>query len=321
MAPPNLSELVATTLQNRRGEFADNVLKHNALLSRLKMKDKVQLADGGYTLIEELDYAENSTFKYYSGYEVLDISPSEVFSAAEFDWKQAAVVVSISGLEERQNAGRHAVSRLLDRRIKNAEKTLQNNLSIGIYSDGTGAGGKQIGGLQLLVADDPTTGTVGGINRASFAFWRNKTYDFSDNSVTPSATTIQGAMNNLWLRLVRGSDHPDFIVADSIYFNYFWQSLQAIQRIGEEKDASSGFQSLKYYGPGGSADVIYDDQCPASRMYLLNTDYLFWRPHKGANMTPLTKRESINQDATVVPIIFMGNLTMSNASLQGVIKP
>lgn len=321
MAPPNLSEIVATTLQNRRGEFADNVLKHNALLSRLKKKDKVQLADGGYSLIEELDYAENSTFKYYSGYEVLDISPSEVFSAAEYDWKQAAVVVSISGLEERQNAGREGVIRLLDRRVKNAEKTLQNNLSIGVYSDGTGAGGKQIGGLQLLVADDPTTGTVGGINRASFSFWRSKTYDFSDNSVTPGSTTIQGAMNNLWLRLVRGSDHPDFIVADSTYFNYFWQSLQAIQRIGSESDAASGFQTLKYYGPGGAADVFYDDQCPASRMYLLNTDYLFWRPHKGANMTPLTRRESINQDASVVPIIFMGNLTMSNAALQGVIKP
>lgn len=321
MGTPNLSELVATTLKNRRGEFADNVLKHNALLARLKKKDKVQLADGGHTLVEELDYAENTTFKYYSGYEVLDISPSEVLSAAEFDWKQAAVVVSISGLEARQNAGRQAVIRLLERRIKNAEKTLQNNLSIGVYSDGTAAGGKQIGGLQQLVADDPTTGTVGGINRASFSFWRNKTYDFSDNAVTPSASTIQGAMNNLWLRLVRGSDHPDLIVADSNYFNFFWQSLQAIQRIGSEKDAAAGFQSIKYYGPGGSADVVYDDVCPTNRMYMLNTDYLFWRPHKEANMTPLERRESINQDALVIPIIFMGNMTLSNASLQGVIKP
>ena len=32
-----------------------------------------------------------------------------------------------------------------------------NNISSGVYSDGTGSGGKQIGGLQLLVADDPTT--------------------------------------------------------------------------------------------------------------------------------------------------------------------
>ena len=50
----------------------------------------------------------------------------------------------------------------------------------------------------------------------------------------------------------------------------------------------------------------------------LNTDYLFWRPHKDANMEPLEKRQSTNQDATVIPIVFMGNLTMSNAARQGV---
>jgi hypothetical protein len=48
---------------------------------------------------------------------------------------------------------------------------------------------------------------------------------------------------------------------------------------------------------------------------------MFWRPHRSANMIPLERRESINQDAVVVPLIFMGNLTMSNASLQGVIEP
>ena len=320
MASPNLTEVVTTTLRNRRGRLADNVLNHNALLRRLNMNGNVQLADGGRTLVEELEYAENSTFKYYSGYEVLNIAPSDVFSAAEFDWKQAATVVSISGLESRRNSGREQSIRLLDRRIRNAEKTMMNNLSIGVYSDGTGTGGKRIGGLQLLVADDPATGTVGGINKANFTFWRNQEYDFSDESVTASSTTIQAAMNELWLEVLRGPDHPDMIIGDSTYFNFYWQSLQTIQRIGSEINAAAGYETLKYHGPGGSADVFYDDQMPATHMYFLNSNYIFWRPHRDANMEPLMRRESTNQDATVIPIIFMGNMTLSNMSLQGVMQ-
>jgi hypothetical protein len=320
MASPNLTELVTTTLRNRRRKLADNVLNHNSLLRKLNQSGNVQNAAGGRTLVEELEYAENSTFKYYDGYEVLDISPSDVFSAAEYNWKQAAVVVSISGKERRQNSGREQMIRLLDRRIRNSEKTMMNNLSIGVYSDGTGTTGKQIGGLQLLVPDDPTTGTVGGINRATFTFWQSVKYGgVADGGGAVSATNIQNYMNSVWIQLVRGADRPNMIVADSTYFNFFWQSLQAIQRIGQANTGDSGFENLMYHGPGGRAEVMYDDQCPAAHMYFLNSDYFFWRPHSDANMEPLSRREPVNQDAVVVPLIFMGNLTMSNSSLQGVL--
>ena len=192
------------SLRNRRGQLADNVSNHNSLLRKLNQRGNIQLEGGGRTLVEELEYAENQTFKYYSGHEALDIQASDVFSAAEFDWKQAAVVVTISGRERRINAGKEQSIRLLEKRLGNAEKTFMNNISTGVYSDGTGTGGKQVGGLQSLVADAPATGTVGGINRANFSFWRNQTYDFSDESVTASATTIQDAMNTLWLECLRG---------------------------------------------------------------------------------------------------------------------
>lgn len=321
MASPNLTEIVTTTLRNRRGKLADNVLNHNALLRRLNERGNVQMESGGRTLIEEIEYAENSTFKYYSGYEELDIGASDVFTSAEYNWKQAATVVAISGLERRQNSGKEQSIRLLDRRLKNAEKTLMNNLSTGVYSDGTGSSGKQIGGLQSLVADDPTTGSVGGIDRSSFTFWRNGLYDFSVESVTPSATTIQSSMNEAWLRVVRGSDKPNFIAFGTTYYQFFWNSLQAIQRIASDTEANSGFQTLSYYGPGGRADVFHDDGIAATKGYFLNTDFIFWRVHRDANMEPLSDRESINQDATVVPIIFMGNMTMSNAELQLVMIP
>jgi hypothetical protein len=318
MAVPNLSEIVTTTLRNRSGEFADNITNDLALLRRLEQRGNVKPADGGRTLVQELEYAENSTFQYYSGYEVLNVAPSEVFSAAEFNWKQAAVNVTWSGLEaDIQNAGREKVIDLLEGRIGNAKRTMSNNLSTGIFSDGTGSSSKQVGGLQSLVADAPATGTVGGINRATYSFWRNQVYDFSDESVTPSDSTIQKAMRTLYLSCKKGSsatEAPDFAVAGTSYFEFFWNSLTTIQRITTDDTGTAGFDSLKFR----KADVFHDEDCNTARMYMLNTQYIFWRPHRNRNMVPLERKGAINQDATVVPIVWAGNMTMSNAARQGV---
>jgi hypothetical protein len=55
-------------------------------------------------------------------------------------------------------------------------------------------------------------------------------------------------------------------------------------------------------------------------MYLLNTDYIFFRPHKERNFVPIGgERQSINQDAIVKLYGWSGNLTCSNSFLQGVL--
>ena len=322
MASPNLSEIVTTTLRNRTGSLADNMLDNNALLSRMKKRGKVKPVTGGRTIVQELEYADNSTYKRYSGYETLNIAPSDVFTAAEFDFKQAAVAVSISGLEELQNSGEDAIIDLLASRIKNAEKSMMNGIAADIYSDGTADGGKQIGGLQLLVSKTPTSGTVGGIDRATWTFWQNKA---TVSGTTASATNIQERMNAMALSLVRGTDRPDLIVADGNYYNYYLSSLQAIQRITDPEMAASGFTSLKYFGHGGAADVVLDGgqggNCPTNTMYFLNTDYIHFRPHSQRNMVPIgDERFAVNQDAMVKLIGFAGNMTLSNASLQGVLS-
>lgn len=322
MASPNLSEIVTTTLRNRSGKLADNVSKNNAVLLRLKQKGNVKSASGGRTIVQELEYAENATFLYYSGYETLNISPSDVFSAAEFDWKQAAVAVTISGLEELQNSGKEQVIDLLEARVKNAERTMMNNIATGIYSDGTGTGGKQIGGLQLLVADAPTTGTVGGINRATYSFWRNVVFDATtDGGAATTSANIQSFMNRTYVQLVRGTDRPDLILADNIYWRLYLESLQAIQRITDDRMAQAGFMSLKYMDADVVLDGGYGGAAPASHMYFLNTNYIFYRPHSRRDMVPLNPdRHSTNQDAVVKLIGWAGNMTMSNAFLQGVYK-
>lgn len=321
MATPNLSEIVSTTLYNRSKAFADNVTNNNALLSRLERRGKRKTFSGGRQIVQEIEYGENGTFGWYSGYDPLNISPSEVFTSAVFDIKQCSVAVSMSGLEELQNAGEEQVIDLLEGRISNAEKTMRNKMAEAIYSDGTADNGKQLGGLQLLVAD-AGTGTVGGINSTTWDFWRNYTYDATtDGGAAADSTNIKSYMNTVWLNLVRGADKPDLIVADNNYYTHYWESLQAQQRFTSKEMAEAGFDSLKYK----SADVVFDGgmggNSPTNHMYFLNSDYIYLRPHSAREYVPLNpERFSTNQDAMVKLMAWAGNMTTSGRKFQGILK-
>ncbi len=323
-----MTEIVTTTLRNRTGKLADNVSKNNALLHRLQKKGKVKTFSGGRTIVQELEYAENGTYQRYSGYESLNIQPSDVFSGAEFQIAQAAVAVSISGLEMLQNAGDEAIIDLLESRIENADKTLVNNIAIDCYSDGTASGGRQIGGLKLLVSSTPSTGSVGGIDPSTSqgTFWRN----IAASSVTTygaaaTSANIQSYMNRICLQLLRGTDSPDLIVADNNYYRFYLESLQSMQRTTSNEMAAAGFPSIQYCGVGKMADVVLDGGvgggASANTMNFLNTDYIFFRPHAQRNFVPIgDDRFAVNQDAMVKLIGFAGNMTTSNRSLQGLLS-
>lgn len=319
MVSPNLSEIVTTTLENRSKKLADNVTKNNAIFNRLSSKGRIKPLDGGRQIYQELEYAENGTFGWYSGYDTLNISPSDVLTTAQYDWKQASSAVTMSGLEELMNSGDSQMIDLLESRIENAEKSMKNGISVAVYGDGTAAGGKAIGGLQLLVPDVPNVGTVGNINRATWSFWRTiKFGGVADGGGAVSAANIQTYMNRLYLQLVRGTDKPDLIIADNNYFRFYWESLAAIQRITNESLSGTGFTNLKYM----DADVIFDGGigggCPANHMYFLNTDYIYLRPHTKRQFVPLgAERFSTNQDAMVKLIGWAGNMTLSGSMFQG----
>lgn len=317
MPAPNTSysEIITTTLDSYRDKLADNVMNNNALLAELKESGNVDYVDGGAKILENLMYAETGTFSWYSGYESLDVSASDVLTSANFDYKQANANVTISGLEEMQNSGREAKHNLLKSRIKVAEATMANNIGAGLFYSNTESGGKAIGGLQHLVSDLPTSGTVGGIDRSTNTWWANQYYDFSTNSVTASSSTIQNAMNLTYLNCTRGADTPNMVIAGMTYFSFYEASLQAQQRFMSEKKVAGGFEGYKYK----SSVVLFDANCAATRMYMLNTKYIHFRPHRTRNFVTLDRKSSVNQDAVVVPLFWAGNMTVSNASLQGVI--
>src|SRR5574343_68002 len=316
-ANSTFTELVTTTYRRHKKGFQDNLSERNAFLKKIYKKGNYRTEEGGLSIVEPLDYAQNSTYQRYSDWDQLSLQQSDVLSAAEFNWKQIAMHVIASGRELRINSGPAQIEKLAAARLKNAMRTFDNNFSSDLYSAGSLA--NQIGGLQALIADT-NTNTVGGIDANTWTFWRNTVFDLSVNSVTISSTTIENdAMLPLWLSLDRGQgDCPDLILMDTVYYTYFEKSQTSLKRYASASDAQAGLVSLKYK----TADVMFDTSgsgIPASHAYFINSNYIKLVVHQDADMDEMPKKEPVNQDGEVIPILWMGNLTISNRKLQGVI--
>jgi hypothetical protein len=313
-------EEVANTISRYSPQVIDNISNHSPLLYMLKENGNMTTTGGGTTLGHEIHLAENSSGKFYSGYEQLNTNSNPVMRRAEFDWKQYNINILFSGEERRINSSKEAKHKLIKERIKNAEITMANDIAASLFSDGTGTSGKEIGGLQLLVADDPTTGTMGTIDRSVETKWRNQLYDFSVESVTPGADTIVAAMDKLWRRCTFGNQTPDLIVAGDTYFGYYESAVGALKAINVNANAmtralgDAGFTVLQYK----NTPVVYDSNCNDERMYMLNMKHMFFEVHPDANFSMGDRKPAFDQDVWLIPLIFMGNMTTDGARYHGV---
>jgi hypothetical protein len=321
MAQPNsqIGEMLTVAMYKRSKKMADGISKNIPLLKYMKQNQK--LVSGGESILEEQLFAENPSFQRYSGGETLNTSQTEQFTAFRFNWKQAAVAVVINGLEaDVQNTGPEQVFDLLEKRIEAAEYTMMNTLAGDVESDGTADGGKQIGGLGLLVSSAPSSGTVGGIDRGTYTWARNQTFDASsDFSITLSNSTIQQFYGAVYDGLTRNSEKPTLIYAGGQHFRWYRESLQTIQRIMKVGDGvvDTIGNELEFLGVPVINGGGYQGVATSTVTRFLNLNHLFFKTAQKRNFVPLKARDSFNQDATVRYLAWAGNMTGRNLFLQG----
>jgi hypothetical protein len=318
-ANPNYTSLISSTLDKfMKEKVTSSVIGNNALLKALQNKGKIVHEAGGTNFRENIAYASNSTVQWQNPTDLLNTTPQDEFTSAVFAQKMITGTDQISEKELLQNTGEARIFNLLEGKRTNLIDSLRNQLGSALFSDGTGSGGQVVGGLQLLVADDPTTGTVGGIDRSSNAFWRNQVYDFSTSAgANASATNIQAGMNSLYLSCqVQEGAFPDLILADINYYSFFENSLQQIQRITTTGEGRLGFEQLAYK----SSAVVYDPNCPSNHMYFLNTDYVKFQHLNNPLFTKGDTQRPVNQLYYITPVYLYGNLTINSARVHGVAK-
>lgn len=317
MAFPNVTDIQSSTIEARGDEFRDNVLANNAVLTQMKIDDRIEEVSGGSVIFEEISFQANGNAMYYSGQDNLAVAAADVLSAAQFAWKQAACAVIVTGLEKIQNAGKAQIIDLVTARVSVAKSSIANLLAYGLYSDGTAFNGKSISGLGTAVVAAPSSGVYGSIDPALWTFWRNQTGGPGSGSTT--ASNVQLNFNKLYAACTRGKDTPNLILADNNVYAAYENSLQPLQRFTEAKLAQLGFSGYRYKG----ADVLLDGGiggfCPAWTAYFLNTKYLKYRPSAERNIVTLSpeNRYALNQDVSATVIAWAGNMTCSGRQFQG----
>lgn len=303
----NFDALLSTTLANYRKQLTDNVFTARPLTFFLMDKGRIRMLDGGTKIVEPLIYGQNSTVASYAGYDTISLTPQEGMTAAEYDWKQYAVSIAISGIEEAKNNGEQAILNLLEAKVMQAEESLKEGFNQMFFSNGTGNSGKNWNGLGNLVS---SVGTVGGINRATAGneWWRSYV------NANAGALTL-GKMTTAYNTVSVGNDHPDMVLTSQTLFEKYESLLTPQLRYTDTKTADAGFQNLLFK----AAPVVYDVHCPSDYMYFLNSKYITLVGHSGKwfSQTDFVRPE--NMDARYALIMCYGNLTLRNAEKQGVI--
>jgi hypothetical protein len=313
--------LVSTTLKNYRRQLADNVTGHNVTWFELKERGGIREEDGGTSIVEPLLIARNSTVKSYRGYDVLDTTPQEGISAAEFNWKQVAGSVTISGEEEFKNIGsKTKIISLLDAKVKQLEISLRLELNRQLHSDGTGNGGKDITGLALAVEDGAAWSTYGGIDSNTYQYWRNQWIGTTAAFGTTTSDAGLTRMRTMANSCSRGTTKTHLIITSQQLFEAYEKVLAPSERFLDMRLGDAGFQNLLFK----AIPMVFDDDMPVEDlatdeygMLFLNFDFLNFVIGKGKNfvVTDLVKPD--NQDAKVSHTLLYGNLTCSNRARQG----
>jgi hypothetical protein len=305
MSNPNFDALLSTTLANYRDQLTDNIFTARPLTYFLQDKGRIRMLNGGTKIVEPLIYAESGTVKSYSGYDSIALTAQGGITAAEYDWKQYAASIAISGIEEAKNNGEQEIINLLEAKIMQAEESMREGFNRMFYADGTGNSGKDWNGLGNIVE---ASGTVGGINRATTGneYWRS----YEENTAT-ALTLAQMATG--YNSVSVGNDHPDMVLTTQTLFEKYEALLQPQLRYTDTKTADAGFQNLLFK----AAPVVYDEHCTAGIVYFLNSKYLTLVGHsaKWFAQTEFVRPEDL--DARYALIMCYGNLTCRNAAKQG----
>ena len=301
--PLNYNELTATTRKYYIRSLADQVYNSTPLLNWLRRNQRA--VPGGVKIVQPVRYNKNPNKGSFKGYDVLEVQPYQIHTAAEWNWKRLYVTVTISGEEEDQNRGDLAVLNLLQDKMEEARDALRDLMTAQIFSDGTGNNGKDIDGLAVAIDDGTNYDLYAGISRSENPWWRAQYRDLGG-----TAPTLKD-VGQMITRCSDGNDQVSLVVTTPEIWDHFeslimdktnWFKPEA------ERVADAGFPTIRYRG----VDIVYDRACPQGTIWFLNSRHLRLRPHvEYVNFKDTGWKKPINQDAAVMQIFWYGNLTLS----------
>jgi hypothetical protein len=335
----NYNAILSSTLFNYRRKFEDCISSSNALLYVLTKKQKngyVSVGSPGdramIPLMYELGQADS-----YTGYDTLGTEPIDGLTAAFYEWRQAAIPVSISGREELINEGEARLFSLIQAKTFQAEMGikeffgkafLQGAGGSSVVSPYTSAanGSTFIDPIGKLVYYDPSASvSIGNINQNTYTWWRNK----KTASSAASCEAVQQELRHLYNECGKGpGGSPNLIVSDQQTYEFYEYTLAKKHENPSYQKADIPFENILFKGQA----MVWDEWVPNAKdgkvtqeaadgtIYMLNTNFLQIQYHPRRNFAPTNMQQPENQDARVSHLLWFGAALCSNRRKQGVIS-
>lgn len=305
-----IDTVLNSVLERSRKKLIMASIKSNALMAWAFASKRVEIENGGYNITNPLTVGRNPNVASYSYYGQLPVAQTNEFTTVEYTWSRVAGSVIISDQEEDENTGDAVIFKILKGKMEVLEESIKEKFSGYLY--GAGAGNDPYG-LEALVPDDPTTGSLGGISRAAEPQWRTSSYVFTPGSIT--SANIEEIFDDVLMDLTLKGEKPDLILAGrDIYRTYRAAVRDKLVINLAELKSGKGMVDLGFAGIGhDQIPIVYDEDCAVNKAYFINSKYLRLHILKGVNMKTKNLTAPWDVDAIGKRVVWQGQFCLWKA--------
>ena len=257
---------------------------------------KGSMPGGKQNAVVQLRYRYQNNFSFFNGRKVVTYNNRSTIEQATFPWRachdgftldedrliQNGISVTDNNKRGRVHSKAEVIqlTNLLNEQIEVLDLGWEEQMDQFLLKDGSGST-DDIEGLDYLIAVNPTTGTVGGIDRSVSAnsWWRN---NYATGITTATTTgTIIDVMETQWRNCTKNGGRPNYIMAGTDfmdgYRNFLLKTYSTIQiNNGSMITAEGGTDRIQFKGVPIIWNPTFDDLGGtfAKRCYFLNMSYI-----------------------------------------------
>ena len=262
-----IDTLYTSTWSDRKGPATEQAFKNTPFIFWLNQAGRIKPIDGGTRLEIHLEYGSNETVKWIQKGSTVPITDQELLTMAYEDWKYVSVSVVRWFADEQKNRGRNQIINILSTKLGTAERAMNEELERVMFADGTGP--LEPNGLQNIISNTPTTGTLHGLSRADLTWWRNLQKTATGAAAIYLLSDMRTLMNNLAV-YTKVNMKDLAIVTDQTSFELFEDVHMDMKVLNDVKLADAGFMSFSWKG----RPIMWCPSAPSLKMYFANTSYI-----------------------------------------------
>ncbi len=305
-----LDTVLHSSLEKSRKKLYMAAIKSHALMAWAFANNRVEFESGGEKITNPLITGRNPNVTSFEYYDTLPVNQTDEFITVEYNWSRVGGTVIISDQEQDENNGETAIFKLLKGKMDVLEESIKEKFSDYLFGAGAGTDPE---GLASLIPDDPTTGTVGGVNRATETQWRTSAYDFAG---TLDETNIEEALDDILMDLKVKQDKPSIMIVGRNIYRFYRAAIRdkLMIPLGELGKGGSKMVDLGFAGIAhDNIPIVYDEDCDVDKGYMINDKYLRLHILRSVNMKVKKLNSPWNVDAIGRRILWQGQWCMWRA--------